>query len=92
MKKQFLLVTAIVVGLGLTACSVDTSGLEDAAEDLEEQLDEASDQMDEEMDEAESETESVSTVMYQCPDDCENGPAYFKEGPCKSCGKDMVEI
>ena len=92
MKKRFLIMATIVVGLGLTACSVDTSGLEDAANDLEEQMDEASDKLDEEMDKAEDESEVTSTVMYQCPDDCENGPAYFKEGPCKSCGKDMVEI
>lgn len=82
----------IVVGLGLTACSVETSGLEEATNDLEEQLDEGVDKMDEEVEEAEAEAETTSTIMYQCPDDCENGPAYFKEGPCKSCGKDMVEI
>lgn len=92
MKKRFFILAALVVGLGLTACSVDTSGLEDAASDLEEQLDEASDKMDEEMEKAEEEAEATSTVMYQCPDDCENGPAYFKEGPCKTCGKEMVEI
>lgn len=76
----------IVVGLGLTACSVDTSGLEDLEKDLKEQVDES---VEEAKDEA---AETTSTVMYQCPDNCENGPAYFKEGPCKKCGKDMVEI
>ena len=38
MKKRFLIMATLVVGLGLTACSVDTSGLEDAANDLEEQI------------------------------------------------------
>ena len=91
MKKRILIMATVIVGLGLTACSVDTSGLEDAANDLEQKLEESSDKMDEEIDKAE-ESETTSTVMYQCPDNCENGPAYFKEGPCKTCGKDMVEI
>lgn len=91
MKKKFLLSAMIAAGLGMTACSVDTSGLEEAANDLEGQLDEASNKMDEEIEKA-AEFEPTSSVMYQCPDDCENGPAYFKAGPCMSCGKEMVEI
>lgn len=86
MKKRILIMATIVVGLGLTACSVDTSGLEDLEKDLKEKVDE---NVDAAKDEA---AETTSTVMYQCPDNCENGPAYFKEGPCKKCGKDMVEI
>lgn len=79
----------LVVGLGLTACSVDTSGLEE----LEDKLEEASEEMNEEIDNSQEEAEeTMSTVMYQCPDNCENGPAYFDAGPCKSCGKEMVEI
>lgn len=98
MKKRFLVLATLVVGLGLAACSVDTSGLEDAANDLEQQMEEASDKLDEEMDKVDEEVDkaedgaTTSTVMYQCPDDCQNGPAFFKEGPCKGCGKEMVEI
>ena len=83
---------AIVVGLGLSACSADTSELEDAANDLEEKMNETADEMDKEIDKAEGEKETMSNVMYQCPDDCENGPAYFDPGPCKKCGKEMIEI
>lgn len=72
----------IVVGLGFTACSVDTSGLEEATDKLNKDLNEAAD-----------EAEAVkSTLMYQCPDNCDNGPTYPEEGPCNKCGKDMVEI
>lgn len=78
----------LVVGLGLTACSVDTSGLDDIEKDLKEKVDES---MQEAKDKAEAEA-PTSTVMYQCPDDCENGPAYMKAGDCKKCGKEMVEI
>ena len=91
MKKRLLIMATIVVGLGLTACSVDTSGLEDAADKMEQDLNEATDKIDAEIEETKV-TESTSTVMDQCPDDCQNGPAFFKPGPCKSCGKDMVEI
>lgn len=85
MKKRFFIMATLVVGLGLTACSVDTSELEDKANDLEEQLNEASDKMEEE-------SESSSFDLYQCPTDCENGPAYPNPGPCKTCGEEMVVI
>ncbi|MDG1333939.1 MAG: hypothetical protein P8P74_16500 [Crocinitomicaceae bacterium] len=90
MKKRFSIMATLVVGLGFTSCSVDvdTSGLDD----LEEQLEKTTDEMEEEMDKAEEETESSSFDLYQCPTDCENGPAYPNPGPCKTCGEEMVVI
>jgi len=81
MKKRILIMATIVVGLGLTACSVDTSGLEDAADDMKIELDESSDKADKDV--------AVPGATYQCPDDCENGPSYDVPGPCSSCGKEM---
>ena len=89
MRKRMFMIAAVVGGLAFTACSVDTSGMEDAANDLEKQLEEASDKMDQEIEEA-KDTETIEAgASYQCPDDCENGPVYDKPGPCKKCGKEM---
>ena len=99
MKKNILVIAALFAGLTFTACSGDASELEKAADEMKKEMtdavDEAADQASDEVDaatETEAETEPTSSVMYQCPDDCENGPAYFKAGPCKKCGKKMVEI
>ena len=76
MKKQILIIATIVVGLGLTACSSETSGLEK--------------EVSEKTEKTEKEVEvAVPGATYQCPDDCENGPSYDKPGPCAKCGKDM---
>lgn len=80
---------ALMAGLAFTACSGAASDLEKAADEMKKDMNEA---VDEAADEAKDEAESTSTVMFQCPDDCENGPAFFKAGPCKKCGKEMVEI
>lgn len=81
MKKRILIMATIVVGLGLTACSVDTSGLEEAADDMKMELDESTDKADSNV--------AVPGATYQCPDDCENGPSYDLPGPCTGCGKEM---
>ncbi len=91
MKKNILVMAALMAGLAFTACSGDASELEKAADEMKQDMTEAVDEATEKA-EDEVEAETTSTVMYQCPDDCENGPAYFKAGPCKKCGKDMVEI
>lgn len=89
MRKNLFIIAACVAGLGFTACSVDTSGIEDAADQLEQQLEEATEDIHEDIEEA-GETDTVDpSVSYQCPDDCENGPVYDKPGPCKKCGKEM---
>ena len=80
MKKRFLILATIVVGLGLTACSVETSGLEEA---VDKEMNEGSDKPEKEVEVA------VPGATYQCPDDCENGPSYDKPGPCKKCGKNL---
>jgi len=94
MKRRIYLMAALVVGIGLASCSVDTSGLEDVAEDLEDQM-EAADSVDGDVDSLEDEevpAEITSGILYQCPIDCENGPAYPDPGPCKKCGEEMIEI
>ncbi len=79
------MIAAVVASLGFTACSVDTSGMEEAANDLEKQLEEAKEDIQEGGD-----TDTIDpSVSYQCPDDCENGPVYDKPGPCVKCGKEM---
>ena len=83
MKKRFLLMAAIVVGLGLTACSVDAEGLEDELNNLKEGVEQPIDETDPDVEEA------VPGATYQCPDDCENGPSYDEPGPCVKCGKKM---
>lgn len=95
MKKNSLVLAALLAGLALTACSGGASDLEKAADEMKKDMTEAVDEATEEAKdevEAEAETESTSSVMYQCPIDCENGPAYPKAGPCKKCGEEMVEI
>jgi hypothetical protein len=90
MKKRFLIMATLVVGLGLTACSVDTSGLEDAANDLEEQIEgieESADSLNKEIEET---ANSGASLTYQCPVDCDNGPVYDEPGPCVKCGEEMV--
>lgn len=91
MKKRLLILATIVVGLGLAACSTDSSGLEDAADEMKKELSEGTDKAEETTDAAEK-TESTpkGDVSYQCPDDCDNGPVYSKPGPCNKCGKEMV--
>ncbi len=84
MKKRFLILATIVVGLGLTACSVETSGIEEAADKMEKEMNDGADELDKEVEVA------VPGATYQCPDDCENGPSYDDPGPCTKCGKDMV--
>lgn len=74
----------IIVGLGMTACSVDSSELEEAAEKMEKGIDEAADKTDEESEKPQGD------ISYQCPDDCDNGPVYSEAGPCNKCGKEMV--
>ncbi len=39
-----------------------------------------------------AETPLSEKSMYQCPDNCQEGRAYFEEGKCKGCDKDLVEI
>jgi hypothetical protein len=36
--------------------------------------------------------ETTSTVMYQCPDNCQEGRAFFEAGKCKGCDKDLIEV
>jgi hypothetical protein len=84
MKKRFLILAAIVVGLGLTACSVETSGIEEEADKTEKEMNEAADKSEGDVEAA------VPGATYQCPDDCENGPSFDVPGPCGSCGKDLV--
>ena len=83
MKKRFLIMATVLVGLGLTACSTESSGLEDASDKMEKEMNEGSDKPEKEVEVA------VPGATYQCPDDCENGPSYEKPGPCKKCGKDL---
>ena len=90
MKKRLFIMATLVVGLGLTACSVDTSGLEDAANDLEEQLEGIEESADSLNMEIEKAANSDASLTYQCPDDCDNGPVYDEAGPCIKCGKEMV--
>lgn len=82
MKKRILITATIIVGLGLTACSVDTSGLEEAADKMEKEMNDT--------DKPEEVQQAVPGATYQCPDDCENGPSYDVPGPCTKCGKDLV--
>ncbi len=93
MKRNFLMIAVLFAGLTFTSCGGGASELEKAAEDAKKEMNDALDKAtDEAKEDAEAATESTSTVMYQCPDDCENGPAFFDAGPCKKCGKEMVEI
>jgi hypothetical protein len=99
MKKNILVMAALLAGLAFTACSGDASELEKAADEMKKEMTDAVDEATEEAKdkveaevEAEAEAESTSSVLYQCPDDCENGPAYPKAGPCKICKKPMVVI
>jgi hypothetical protein len=84
MKKRFLILAAIVVGLGLTACSVETSGIEEEADKTEKEMNETADKSENDVEAA------VPGATYQCPDDCENGPSFAVPRPCGSCGKDLV--
>lgn len=99
MKKNILVIAALFAGLTFTACSGDASELEKAAEDAKKEMTDAVDEATEEAQdavetetEAEAETEPTSSVLYQCPIDCENGPAYPKPGPCRKCGQEMDKI
>ena len=84
MKKRFLMLATIVVGLGLTACSSETSGKEDTADQMEQDASDGSDESENEVEAA------VPGATYQCPDDCENGPSFDVPGECASCGKKLV--
>lgn len=86
MKRRILFLAAVVVGMGLAACSADTSEIEKAGDDLKQEVDAGSDQTDETNRNAQ---EAIPAATYQCPDDCENGPSYDKPGPCPKCGKEM---
>ena len=90
MRKRIFMIAAVVASLGFTACSADTSEMEEAADKLEQQLDEATEKMNEEIEEAKDSEVMEAGASYQCPDDCENGPVYDNPGPCKKCGKEMV--
>lgn len=84
MKKRFLILATIVVGLGLAACSTEASDTEDGADKTEMDANEGSE-------ESESAAEvAVPGATYQCPDDCENGPSFDVPGECAKCGKDLV--
>ena len=78
---------ALAVGVGFTACSVDSSEMEDAADKMEKELNEKADKMKDDIDAI-----PKGDVSYQCPDDCDNGPVYSEAGPCNKCGKEMVKF
>lgn len=76
-----------LLALGLfsfASCSGDDSG--EGSEENTEQKDEK----DAENDNDKQETNSH--VMYQCPDNCNEGRAFFDAGSCEKCGQEMVEI
>jgi len=45
-----------------------------------------------EQDADQDEDEGSSMVMYQCPDNCNEGRAFFDLGTCEKCGAEIVEL
>lgn len=92
MKKVKLFTFAALLAMSsfaLTSCGGDEKDADADAAGTEQSDENAEDAPETE---AESKPETESTVMYQCPDNCDEGRAYFKEGSCKKCGKDLVEV
>ncbi|MDX2362578.1 MAG: hypothetical protein QNK23_17350 [Crocinitomicaceae bacterium] len=92
MKKVRLLTLAGLFALGsfgLTSCGGDEAaeGTEDTTE-----VNEGAAEEEAPAEEAPAEEEVTSTVMYQCPDNCSEGRAFFDPGTCDACGSEMVEI
>ena len=92
MKKQIRLVGVVVMlafgAVAFTGCGeaeVTVTDNTEAVEGGEESTEETTE-------EAEEEAPLSESKMYQCPDNCQNGPAFFEPGACKACGKEMVEI
>ena len=93
MKKVRLITAASLFALGMVTLTSCGGGEEDASTDENgtEQTDENAGGDEKKGDEKEEKSLSESK-MYQCPDNCDEGRAFFSEGDCKKCGKEMVEI
>lgn len=92
MKKVTMLVAALTFAFGTTmlaGCSEDVT--EETTEQTEDGAAEADD-ADAAVEEETEDTPLSESAMYQCPEDCEEGRAYFEPGACKVCGAEMVEI
>jgi len=91
MKKRFLLVAALVAGLGMTACtaSVETSGdaesVEEVMEGLNDMKEEASDAMDEAVEDVK---EEAAEEMEEMRDEAEHTVKEMAEDKAEEMVKD----